>query len=86
MAEDQAARVEWLEKAHMELQKKHVKSCNDIFQIMKMLKIPIRKKQSTETPNPQIETTPLNGNSGDTFYPQGFALPHETSKTYDSPS
>ena len=30
MVEDQVVRVEWLEKAHLELQEKHTKSCDDI--------------------------------------------------------
>ena len=53
---------------------------------MEMLKILTREKQSTETPNTQIRTTPLWGTSGDTPYPQDFALPRETQKTYASPS
>ena len=34
----------------------------------KILKTLTRKKQSIETPNPQTETTPLKGTSGDTSY------------------
>ena len=52
MAEDPAARVERLEKAHLELQEKHAKSCVDISQMMEMLKILIREKQTIEAPNP----------------------------------
>ena len=39
MAEDPVTRVERLEKAHLELQEKHAKSCDDIFQMMEMLKM-----------------------------------------------
>ena len=39
MVKDQAAHVEWLEKAHLELQEKHAKLCDDISQMMEMLKI-----------------------------------------------
>ena len=39
MVEEQTVCVEWLEKAHPELQEKHAKSCDDIFQMMEMLKI-----------------------------------------------
>ena len=53
---------------------------------MEMLKILTREKQSTETLNTQIGTTPLGSTSGDTPYQQGFALPHETQTTYASPS
>ena len=52
MAEDQAARVERLEKAYLELQEKHAKSCDDISQMMEMLKMLTREKQSTKAPNP----------------------------------
>ena len=86
MAEDPAARVERLEKAHIDLQEKHAKSCDDISQIMKMLKMLIGEKQSVEAPNPQTETTPLKGTGEDTPYSQGFALPRETLATYASPS
>ena len=68
MADDPAACVERLEKAHMELQEKHAKSCDDISQMMKMLKILTKEKQTVETPNPQPETTSLRGTSGDTPY------------------
>ena len=85
MIEDQV-RVERLEKAHQELQEKHAKSCDDISQMIEMLKILTREKQSAETPNTQIGTTPLGGTSGDTPYPQGFTLPHETQTTYALPS
>ena len=77
MAEDPATCVERLEKAHLELQEKHAKSCDDISQMMEMLKLLTREKQTVEAPNPQPETTPLRGTSGDALYPQDFALPHE---------
>ena len=57
MAEDSATLVERLEKAHLDLQEKHAKSCDDISQMMEMLKMLTREKQSVEVPNPQIETT-----------------------------
>ena len=38
MAEDPVAHVERLEKAHLKLQEKHAKSCDDISQMMEMLK------------------------------------------------
>ena len=38
MTEDPAAHVERLEKAHLDLQEKHAKSCDDISQMMEMLK------------------------------------------------
>ena len=52
MAEDPATRVEQLEKAHMDLQEKHAKSCDDISQMMQMVKMLTREKQSVEAPNP----------------------------------
>ena len=67
MAKDQAARFEQLEKAHLELQEKHAKSCGDISQMMEMLKVLTREKQNAEVPNPRTETTPLRGT------PQDFA-------------
>ena len=85
MAEDQA-RFEWLEKVHLELQEKHTKSCDDISQMMEMLKILTMEKQSAEAPNSQIKTTPLRGTDEDILYPQGFALPRETQATHASPS
>ena len=69
MAEDPAARVERLEKAHLEIQEKHAKSCDDISQMMKMLKILTREKQIVEVPNPQPEAIPLRDTGGDTSYP-----------------
>ena len=69
MAEDPAARVEPLEKAHLELQEKHAKSCDDISQMMEMLKILTSEKQTVEALNLQPETTPLRGTSADTLYP-----------------
>ena len=59
MAEDQVVRVEWLEKAHLELQEKHAKSCDDISQMMEMLKIQTREKQTIEAPNPQPKPMPF---------------------------
>ena len=52
MAEDQSTRVEWLEKANLELQEKYAKSCNDISQMMEMLKMLTREKRNAKTPNP----------------------------------
>ena len=52
MAEDPAIRVEQLEKAHLELQEKHTKSCDDISQMIEMLKILTKEKQTVEAPNP----------------------------------
>ena len=69
MSEDQAARFERLEKAHLEQQKKHAKSCDNISQMMEMLKILTMEKQSAEALNPQTETTPLKGTDEDTPYP-----------------
>ena len=68
MTEDQAC-VEQLEKAHQELHEKHAKSCNDISQMMGMLKMLTWEKQSAETPNPQAETIPLRGAGEDILYP-----------------
>ena len=85
MVEDQA-RFERLEKAHLELQKKYTKSSDDISQMMEMLKMLTREKQSAETPNPQTKNTPLRGTGEDIMYSQGFALPRETQTTYASPS
>ena len=85
MVEDQAC-FEWLEKANQELQEKYTKSCDDISQMMEMMKMLTRKKQNTETPNPQVEATPLKSTSEDILYPQDFTFPHETQTTYVSPS
>ena len=52
MAEDPTIRVERLEKAHLDLQEKHAKSCDDISHMMEMLKMLTREKQSVEAPNP----------------------------------
>ena len=52
MAEDQA-HFERLEKANQELQEKYTKSCDDISQMMEMMKMLTREKQSTEALNPQ---------------------------------
>ena len=86
IVEDQAARFERLEKAHLDLKEKYVKSCDDISQMMEMLKMLTREKQSVETPNPQSETTPLRGAGEDILYSQGFLLPRENQTTYTSPS
>ena len=45
MAEDQAC-MERLEKAYLELQEKHVKSCDDISQMMEMLKMLTKDKKA----------------------------------------
>ena len=68
MIEDQA-HIERLEKANQEMQEKHAKSCDDIAQMMEMLKILTRKKQSAGAPNPQTETTPLKRTGEDILYP-----------------
>ena len=68
MAEDSVARFDRLEKAHLELQEQHAKSCDNISQMMEMLKILTKEKQSVEIPNTQTRTTPLGGTSGDTPY------------------
>ena len=47
MAEDQA-RFERLEKANQELLERHVKCSEDISQMMEMLKMLTKNKQSTE--------------------------------------
>ena len=52
MEEDPTARVERLEKAHLDLQEKHAKSCDDISQMMEMLKMLTKKKQNIEAPIP----------------------------------
>ena len=64
MVEDQA-RMEWLEKAHLELQEKHAKSCDDISQMMEMLKMLTKNKQSIEASIPHAETTPLRNTEED---------------------
>ena len=76
MAEDQA-HFEWLERASQELQQKYTKSCDDISQMIEMLKILTREKQSVEAPKPQTEATPLRGMGEDILYLQGFPLPRE---------
>ena len=50
-AEDSIARFDRLEKAHLELQEQHAKSCDNISQMMEMLKILTKEKQSAKTPN-----------------------------------
>ena len=75
MAEDLVACVEWLEKAHLKIQEKYAKSCDDIFQMIEMLKILTKEKQTIEAPNPQPKTTPLRGTSGDTPYSQDYSQP-----------
>ena len=69
MAEDPAAHVDRLEKAHLELQEQHAKQCDNVFQMMEMLKILTREKQSTENPNPQVEDTSLKSTGEDILYP-----------------
>ena len=86
MVEDPVAHVERLEKAHLELQEKHAKSCDNISQMMEMLKILTKEKKTVETPNPQPETAPLRGTGGNTLYLQDFTLPRENPTTYASPS
>ena len=68
MAEDQAC-IERLEKANQELQEKHAKSCDDIPQMMEMLKMLTKNKQSTKASNPQVEATPLRNTGEDSLYP-----------------
>ena len=85
MAEYQVC-IERLEKANQELQKKHAKSCDDISQMMEMLKMLTKDKQNTEASNPQTEATPLRNTGEDLLYPQGFAFPRKTQATYASPS
>ena len=69
MVKDQATPVERLEKVHLKLQEKHAKSCDDISQMMEMLKMLTMKKQSVGTLNPQTEIAPSRGTSGNTPYP-----------------
>ena len=68
MAEYSAARFERLEKAYLELLERHAKSCDNISRMMEILKMLTREKQSAETPNPQIKTTPLKVTGEDTPY------------------
>ena len=68
MVEDPATHVERLEKADLELHEKHTKSCDDISQMMEMLKILTREKQTVKAPNLQPETMPLRGTNRDTPY------------------
>ena len=44
MAKDPAAHVDRLEKAYLELQEQHAKSCDNISQMMEMLKILTKEK------------------------------------------
>ena len=74
MVEDPAARVERLEKTHLELQENYAKLCDDISKMMEMLKMLTREKQSTRAPNPKTETPPLRGIGEDILYPQGFCV------------
>ena len=66
MAKDPAVRIDRLEKAHLELQEQHAKLCDNISQMMEMLKIMTKEKQSVETPNMQIETAPLRSTGENT--------------------
>ena len=68
MAEDQAC-IERLEKANQELQEKHAKSYDDISQMMEMLKMLTKDKQSTEASNPQAKATLLRNTGEDILYP-----------------
>ena len=52
MEEDQAIRLECMERAHQELQEKHAKTCDDISQIMEMLAALTKKKQNEGALNP----------------------------------
>ena len=72
MEKDQASRVEQLEKAHLELREKLAKSCDDISQMMEMLKILTREKQTIEASSSQPKTTSLRGFNGDATYSQGL--------------
>ena len=74
MEEDQTAHFECLKKAHLELQERHAKSCDDISQMMEILKMLTKAKQDTESPNPPKGTTPRRNTS------------EETSTVYASPS
>ena len=85
MAEDQT-HFKQLEKTHLELHEKYTKLCNHISQMMEMLKMLTKEKQSAGAPNPQTKTTPLRDTGEDIMYQQGFALPRETQTTYASPS
>ena len=78
MAENPATRIDWLEKAYLELQQQYAKSCDNIYQMMEMLKLLTREKQSAETPNTQIEAISIRGTRKNTPYPQSFALPCKT--------
>ena len=68
MVEDQA-RFERLEKANQELQEKYAKSCDDISQMMEMMKMLTREKQNTETSNPQANAMPLKSTGKDILHP-----------------
>ena len=68
MAKEQG-RIERLEKASQESQERHVKTSEDISQMMEMLKILTRNKQSTEAPIPQAEVTPMRNAGEDSSYP-----------------
>ena len=52
MAEDQAIRIEQMEKAHQELREKHAKTCDDVSRIMEMLAILTKEKQNEKAPHP----------------------------------
>ena len=86
MAEDQAIRIEYMEKVHQELQERHAKTCDDVSRIMEMLTILTKGKQNEEALNPQVESTPIRNTVEDLPYPLGFMLPCETQTTYASPS
>ena len=78
MAEDQAVRLEHMERAHQELQEKHVKTYDDVSQIMEMLAILTKGKQNERASHPQVESTPIRNTSEDFPYPTGFTLPRES--------
>ena len=86
MAEDQAIRIEQMEKAHQQLREKHAKTCDDISRIMEMLAILTKGKQNEEASHPQVESTPMRNIAKDSPYPPGFTLPRETQTTYTSSS
>ena len=86
MAEDQAIRIEQMEKAHQELREKHAKTCNNVSWIMEMLAILTKGKQNEEASNQQVKSTPVRNTIEDLPYLSGFALPRETQTTYASSS
>ena len=61
--------VEHMEKAHQVLQEKHVKTQEDISQIMEMLVTLTKGKKNVKAANPQPESTPLRSTNEDPLYP-----------------